>query len=38
MQAQVYFLNNCFGVAGAGGGDGGGECHDRSPSWEKANQ
>lgn len=23
MQAQVYFLNNCFGVAGAGGGDGG---------------
>lgn len=38
MQAQVYFLNNCFGVAGAGGGDGGGECYDRSPSWEKANQ
>ena len=36
MQAQMYFLNNCFGVAGAG--DGGGECYDRSPSWEKANQ
>ena len=36
MQSQVCFLNNCFGVAGGGGW--GGECYNRSPSWEKAHQ